>query len=71
MGCVLGQYAGNRLRPVAVAGRKFTKAELNYGTPKQELCAILNARPQIMDIREYKRGTRHGNKKMDGRNLGA
>eukprot|EP01124_Arcella_intermedia_P021552 TRINITY_DN3030_c0_g1_i9.p1 TRINITY_DN3030_c0_g1~~TRINITY_DN3030_c0_g1_i9.p1 ORF type:complete len:117 (-),score=18.34 TRINITY_DN3030_c0_g1_i9:924-1274(-) len=40
MGCVLGQFINKMYQPVAFAGKKFTKVEMNYSTPKQELCAI-------------------------------
>ena len=43
LGCLLSQYLGKRLHPVAFHSRKLNNAELNYEIHDKELLAILEA----------------------------
>jgi len=49
LGCVLSQYQGRRLHPVAVHSRKLNSAETNYEIHDKELLAIMEA------FKEWKR----------------
>ena len=49
LGCVLSQYQGRRLHPVAFHSRKLNPAERNYEIHDKELLAIVEA------FREWKR----------------
>jgi len=43
LGCVLSQYQGRRLHPVAFHSRKLNSAERNYQIHDKELLAIMQA----------------------------
>jgi len=49
LGCVLSQYQGRRLHPVAFHSRKLISAERNYEIHDKELLAIMEA------FKEWKR----------------
>jgi len=49
LGCVLSQYQGRRLHPVAFHSRKLNSAERNYEIHDKELLAIMEA------LKEWKR----------------
>jgi len=49
LGCVLSQYQGSRLHPVAFHSRKLNSAERNYEIHDKELLAIMEA------FKEWKR----------------
>ena len=49
LGCVLFQYQGGRLHPVAFHSRKLNSAERNYEIHDKELLAIIEA------FKEWKR----------------
>jgi len=49
LGCVLSQYQGRRLHPVAFHSRKLNSAERNYEIHDMELLAIMDA------LKEWKR----------------
>jgi len=54
LGCILSQFHGKRLHPVAFHSRKLSPAERNYDIHDKELLAILVA---FMEWKHYLEGT--------------
>ena len=54
LGCILSQFPGKRLHPVAFHSRKLSPAERNYDIHDKELLAIVVA---FMEWRHYLAGT--------------